>query len=200
MAYMSAGETRLLMRIMERVAEDLENPKWRIIRLKKVEGKLSGTSLAILQQAGFQRRDDHMVLPMTRAHDRQVRAVYMACLESIEYEPKGKPGKKPEKKREGKKPLTKAIDEKVDEKVVEEKVIEEKVIEEKVVDEKVVEEKVLADKVVENVDGSIDSVTGEISELRLVHKPAANGKIQSEEAPKSTEQTDIKPNEKKLKA
>mmetsp|Transcript_20582 Transcript_20582/g.28762 ORF Transcript_20582/g.28762 Transcript_20582/m.28762 type:complete len:159 (+) Transcript_20582:71-547(+) len=85
MSFLSGPETKLLMRILERCVEDSNNEKWRSINLSKVQNKLSDTALIILQQAGFQRTDTHMVLPMTAAHDRQARAVYMACMESISF-------------------------------------------------------------------------------------------------------------------
>ncbi|GAB5368820.1 hypothetical protein AAMO2058_001352500 [Amorphochlora amoebiformis] len=88
MSSLPPNETKLIMRILERVAEDPENSKWRSINLAKVKGKLTDTSLVILQQAGFQRTDTHMVLPQTSAHNRQARAVYMACMECIEYTPR----------------------------------------------------------------------------------------------------------------
>mmetsp|Transcript_7207 Transcript_7207/g.13385 ORF Transcript_7207/g.13385 Transcript_7207/m.13385 type:complete len:197 (+) Transcript_7207:62-652(+) len=88
MAALSGKETQLLMRILERCVEQQNNPKWRSIPLDKVKGKLSEQSLIVLQQAGFERTDTHMLLPMTAKHDRQVTAVYQACLESIEYEPR----------------------------------------------------------------------------------------------------------------
>uniref|UniRef100_A0A7S4DXZ1 PUB domain-containing protein n=1 Tax=Lotharella globosa TaxID=91324 RepID=A0A7S4DXZ1_9EUKA len=101
MSVLSGAETKLLMRILERVVEENNNPKWRAIKMEKVKGKLSDSSLVVLQQAGFQRTETHMVLPMTSAHDRQARAVYMACMESIEYTPlksKKKPAQDPDSK------------------------------------------------------------------------------------------------------
>jgi len=87
MSYLSGEETKLLMRILERCVEDHTNPKWRSINLNKVKGKLSDTSLVILQQAGFQRTESHMVLPMTPGHNNRARAVYSACIESVSFTP-----------------------------------------------------------------------------------------------------------------
>eukprot|EP00467_Chlorarachnion_reptans_P013649 CAMPEP_0114513754 /NCGR_PEP_ID=MMETSP0109-20121206/15764_1 /TAXON_ID=29199 /ORGANISM="Chlorarachnion reptans, Strain CCCM449" /LENGTH=225 /DNA_ID=CAMNT_0001693699 /DNA_START=162 /DNA_END=839 /DNA_ORIENTATION=+ len=87
MSYLSGPETKLLMRILERCVQDCRNPKWRQINLAKAGNKLSDTSLVILQQAGFQRTETHMILPMTEMHTKRAAAVYGACLESISFSP-----------------------------------------------------------------------------------------------------------------
>mmetsp|Transcript_19541 Transcript_19541/g.27528 ORF Transcript_19541/g.27528 Transcript_19541/m.27528 type:complete len:171 (+) Transcript_19541:138-650(+) len=110
MSYLDGQETKLLMRILERCVEDRTNPKWRSINLSKVKGKLSDTSLVILQQAGFQRTESHMVLPMTPSHNNRARAVYTACIESISFTP-GERGSKTEDSKSSTKTEGKSLDE-----------------------------------------------------------------------------------------